>query len=131
MVYGAYPSICILFCHNIYWYRENKILPDRLMVSRAFFHRSLGHRRGILYKFIFTAAGSSNGRTPGFGPGDLGSSPSPAAVNRNTKYLFCVSRLLESRTPGLHHKGISIYIVVITPYKLGRPWYLCSSPSST
>tara|TARA_B100000959_G_C14901427_1_gene591101 strand:- start:132 stop:356 length:225 start_codon:yes stop_codon:yes gene_type:complete len=27
------------------------------------------------------AAGSSNGRTPGFGPGDLGSNPSPAALD--------------------------------------------------
>ena len=32
---------------------------------------------------IAILAGSSNGRTPGFGPGNLGSSPSPAA--RGTK----------------------------------------------
>lgn len=38
-----------------------------------------------LYKRIFvgSAAGSSNGRTTGFGPVNLGSSPSPAALNAN------------------------------------------------
>ena len=29
---------------------------------------------------MHSAAGSSNGRTPGFGPGYLGSNPSPAAM---------------------------------------------------
>lgn len=32
------------------------------------------------YVTMIYIAGSSNGRTPGFGPGYLGSSPSPAAV---------------------------------------------------
>ncbi len=40
-------------------------------------------------EIIFIAAGSSNGRTPGFGPGYLGSSPSPAAMSRirNTSFV--------------------------------------------
>lgn len=33
--------------------------------------------------FMYIAAGSSNGRTSGFGPEYLGSSPSPAAMYRN------------------------------------------------
>lgn len=40
-----------------------------------------------------TAGGSSNGRTSGFGPDDLGSSPSPPAVRKNLKIdLRCLVR---------------------------------------
>ena len=35
--------------------------------------------------FIYTIAGSSNGRTSAFGAEYLGSSPSPAAINKNIK----------------------------------------------
>lgn len=48
-------------------------------------------------------AGSSNGRTPGFGPGYLGSSPSPAAMEQenNLKSSFLLSQNIEKQLIGL------------------------------
>ena len=41
------------------------------------------HGGETLKKFLVKAAGSSNGRTPPFGGGYLGSNPSPAVLERN------------------------------------------------
>ena len=43
------------------------------------------HGGNAFKKLLAKAAGSSNGRTPGFGPGYLGSNPSPAALARSHK----------------------------------------------
>ncbi len=74
------------------------ILPDRLMVSRACERRLFeGMSKGS--KIVFSAAGSSNGRTSGFGPEYLGSSPSPAALNGNFPYSY-LAHALARRTSG-------------------------------
>lgn len=44
------------------------------------------HGGNAFKKFLRSAAGSSNGRTPPSGGGYLGSNPGPAAVRRNNKF---------------------------------------------
>lgn len=65
--------------------RLSKFLPDRLIV---------GIKRNLLFflsgpkeflVFVFKAVRSSNGRTTGSGPVNLGSSPSLTALKRNEK----------------------------------------------
>ena len=45
------------------------------------------HGGNAFKNFLAKAAGSSNGRTPAFGAGYLGSNPSPAALARKIKFL--------------------------------------------
>ena len=44
------------------------------------------HGGNAFKKFLDKAAGSSNGRTPGFDPGNPGSNPGPAALFRSKKF---------------------------------------------
>ena len=50
-------------------------------------------------KFIAKVAGSSNGRTPGFGPGYIGSSPIPAAKVGSIEVDLCASILTQLTIP--------------------------------
>ena len=63
--------------------------------------------------FIFRAARSSSGRTPGSGPGNLGSNPSLAALKGNEVIGF----LALVRQPGMALNQLQSSKVVDSPSK--------------
>ena len=63
----------------------NEIFATRAEAMRREKFLKSGQGRKFLDKILSAAAGSSNGRTPAFGAGYLGSNPSPAVADRINK----------------------------------------------
>jgi hypothetical protein len=77
-------------------------------------------------EIVFIAARSSKGRTAAFEAAYLGSIPSLAAMNGNTKHLFCASYSLLSRIAAFEAAYLGlIYVAILYSQKVVKQMFVC------